>query len=177
MLYSVSANATHGLPRNREDKRRAVMTILFDSEWSQWSNREIAKQCYVSLGLVNMIRKSLSEQNVQMGGEDDVSEHNVQMSSHDNVSEHNVQISGERKVTRNGKSYTLNTTNIRESNSARKQPGDYPQPSIEFKPLTPEEITIAAISNMAQLSDEQMDAITQAIEQERKKRRVLFAVG
>ena len=39
ILFSVGANASHGLRRTNEDKRRAVMTLLEDAEWSQWSAR------------------------------------------------------------------------------------------------------------------------------------------
>ena len=56
VLYSVGANATHGLRRTNEDKRRAVKTMLDDSEWSQWSDREIARQCGVSNNFVSTIR-------------------------------------------------------------------------------------------------------------------------
>src|SRR5689334_9839092 len=34
ILYSVGANAEHGLPRTLEDKRRAVRTLLDDPEWA-----------------------------------------------------------------------------------------------------------------------------------------------
>jgi len=63
VLYSVGANAGHkpALPRSREDKRRAVMTLLQDPEWGEWSNREIARRCAVSLDLVNRSRNSLNE--------------------------------------------------------------------------------------------------------------------
>jgi len=47
ILYSVSANATHGTRRTNEDKRRAVQILLNDPEWSQWSDREIARRCFV----------------------------------------------------------------------------------------------------------------------------------
>lgn len=93
ILYSVGANATHGLRRTNADKRRAVETLLRDEEWSQWSNREIARQCGVSLNLVNSMRKDLSELKVQIGAE--------------------------RTVERNGKTYSLNTANIASSNSRR----------------------------------------------------------
>src|SRR5690348_3428017 len=43
-LYSVGANATHGLRRTNADKRRAVETLLRDAEWSKWSDREIARK-------------------------------------------------------------------------------------------------------------------------------------
>lgn len=48
ILYSVGANSDHGLPRTDEDKRRAVARLLSDEEWSQWSDREIARRCQVS---------------------------------------------------------------------------------------------------------------------------------
>ncbi len=45
VLYSCGANATHGLRRTNADKRRAVLRLLEDSEWSKWSDREIARRC------------------------------------------------------------------------------------------------------------------------------------
>lgn len=48
ILFSVSANAVHGLRRTNEDKRRAVLTLLNDEKWAAWSDREIARHCRVS---------------------------------------------------------------------------------------------------------------------------------
>jgi hypothetical protein len=48
ILYSAGANATHGLPRSKEDKRRAVSRLLDDPEWVKWSDREIARRCCVT---------------------------------------------------------------------------------------------------------------------------------
>ena len=45
ILYSLSANHMHGLRRSIDDKRKAVLTMLADVEWSDWSDREIARQC------------------------------------------------------------------------------------------------------------------------------------
>ncbi len=59
ILYSVSANATHGLPRNQADKRRAVERLLRDDEWRQWSDREIARWCQVSDKTVGKVRAEL----------------------------------------------------------------------------------------------------------------------
>jgi hypothetical protein len=42
VLYTVGANATHGLRRSNADKRRAVSMLLDDPEWAQWSNLAIA---------------------------------------------------------------------------------------------------------------------------------------
>lgn len=62
VLYSVGANAEHkpALPRNREDKRRAVMTLLQDPEWGEWSNYKIASACRVNEKTVRNIRACLT---------------------------------------------------------------------------------------------------------------------
>ena len=60
ILESVGVNAEHGLRRTRETKRRAVLTLLNDPEWGQWSDNEIAKKCKVSQPFVSRLRKSLT---------------------------------------------------------------------------------------------------------------------
>ena len=59
-LYSFSANANHGKRRTNADKRRAVQTMLGDAEWSQLSDREIARICQVSNDFVSRQRKESS---------------------------------------------------------------------------------------------------------------------
>lgn len=59
ILYSVGANATHGLRRTNADKRRAVEMLLRDDEWSQWSDRVIADKCGVSNRFVGVIRSEV----------------------------------------------------------------------------------------------------------------------
>ena len=56
ILFSVGANAAHGLRRTNEDKRLAVRTLVTDPEWSQWSDHEIARVCNVSHPLVAKYR-------------------------------------------------------------------------------------------------------------------------
>jgi hypothetical protein len=56
ILFSVGANASHGMRPTNEDKRRAVLKLLGDPEWSQWSDREIARLCAVSDRFVNGLR-------------------------------------------------------------------------------------------------------------------------
>jgi hypothetical protein len=56
-LHAVGANATHGLRRSREDKRRAVVMLLEDAEWGQLGNREIARYCKVSHTFVANLRE------------------------------------------------------------------------------------------------------------------------
>lgn len=60
VLFSVGANADHGLRRTNEDKRRAVLTLLNDSEWGQWSAREIARRCGVHHQLVERLRPEVA---------------------------------------------------------------------------------------------------------------------
>ncbi len=87
MLFSVSANATHGLRRTNADKRRAVETLLNDEEWGNWSDREVARRCGVSHPFVINIRKNLSGNRYQI----------------------------ERLTSRNGTTYTQNTAKIGKS--------------------------------------------------------------
>lgn len=63
VLYSVGANADHkpALPRSREDKLQAVLTLLQDPEWEKWSDRQIAKQCKVSQPFVSKLRQNLTD--------------------------------------------------------------------------------------------------------------------
>ncbi len=93
VLFSVGANASHGLRRTNDDKRRAVMVLLNDPEWSGWSDREIARQCGVSPSFVGGLR---------------------------GLSVHNGQIETARTVTRNGATYQQNTANIGGAQKARK---------------------------------------------------------
>jgi len=61
VLYSVGANASHGLRRTNADKRLSVTLLLQDEEWAQWSDREIARRCAVGHHLVASVRSSLGE--------------------------------------------------------------------------------------------------------------------
>jgi hypothetical protein len=45
-----------GLRRTNADKRRAVLMLLEDEEWSAWADREIARRCAVSDRFVNGLR-------------------------------------------------------------------------------------------------------------------------
>jgi len=74
VLHSVAANATHGLRRSNDDKRKAVTTLLQDDEWQQWSDREIARQCNVSPHLVASVRDELSASTVQTHSAPDAAE-------------------------------------------------------------------------------------------------------
>ena len=58
ILNSVGTNATHGLRRSNEDKRRAVAMLLGDPEWVRWSDAKIAQHCRVSDRFVAKQRKN-----------------------------------------------------------------------------------------------------------------------
>ena len=58
ILHSTGVNAKHGMRRTYADKRKAVMTLLDDFEWSDWSNAEIARRCGVSAPFVANLRDS-----------------------------------------------------------------------------------------------------------------------
>lgn len=60
VLFSVGANASHGLRRTNDDKRRAVMVLLSDPEWSNWTDREIARQAGVHYNFVGKMRKGVT---------------------------------------------------------------------------------------------------------------------
>lgn len=60
-LYSFGANDDHGLQRTVQDKRRAVLRMLDDFEWSELSDREIARICKVSHPFVAKLREGLKE--------------------------------------------------------------------------------------------------------------------
>lgn len=69
ILFSVGANARHGLPRTNEDKRRAVMVLLNDPEWGKKSDRWIAEQAAVSNKLVSVMRGETATVNRSQLGE------------------------------------------------------------------------------------------------------------
>jgi hypothetical protein len=87
ILHSVGANHAHGLRRTNEDKRRAVMTLLNDAQWSKWPQPDIAKHCGVSREFVNRLSAQLAPSSDR---------------SQDTV----------REVTRNGTTYTMDTSAI-----------------------------------------------------------------
>ena len=103
VLYSTGANAAHGLRRSNEDKRKAVVTLLLDYEWSQWSDREIARKAGVSDRFTNKLRSELCTAN------------------------------GSQSNLRKGvDGRTINTTNIGKSKQSSKTPSNPESPLISF---------------------------------------------
>lgn len=56
ILKAASVNTKHGMRRTNADKRKAVMTLLDDFVWSDWSNIKIAEHCGVSPAFVSNLR-------------------------------------------------------------------------------------------------------------------------
>ena len=113
ILYSLSANAKHGLRRTNADKRKAVQTLLDDAEWSKWSDREIAKRCAVGYDLVADIRKSHLPETIDRPQADT------------------------RTVQRNGTTYEQKTANIGKQKPAEPEPWKAPEEpqEPEYTPL------------------------------------------
>ena len=65
ILYSVGANADHGLRRTNGDKRKAVLTMLtnplvsVDDDGNPWSNNAIAQRCQVDPKTVASVRSGM----------------------------------------------------------------------------------------------------------------------
>lgn len=60
ILFAVGANASHGLRRTPADKRRSVLAMLRDPEWSRQSDREIGKRCAVDHKTVGSVRREIT---------------------------------------------------------------------------------------------------------------------
>jgi len=88
ILYSVGANSDHGVRRTNRDKRHAVEMLLSDDEWAEWPLNKIAQVCGVNVSTVSRIHQELS------------------------LAMQKIEKPAQRKVTRNGKTYTQDTTNI-----------------------------------------------------------------
>ncbi|MEO0988938.1 MAG: hypothetical protein AAFY20_25875, partial [Cyanobacteria bacterium J06639_14] len=69
LLFSAGTNAEHGLRRTTADKQTQVAKLLRDGKWTQWSDREIARQCKVSAPFVAKMRRTV---NVYSGDGDEM---------------------------------------------------------------------------------------------------------
>src|SRR5258708_4767051 len=81
ILFSCGANAAHGVQRTQEEKRRAVMKLLQDTEWSQWSDSEIARQAKVDHKTVARLRDEMRSVTREIP-----SEHRIYRNKHGGVS-------------------------------------------------------------------------------------------
>jgi hypothetical protein len=56
ILFASGANASHGIRRTNEDKRRVVTRMLNDPEWGGWSSGQIGRICNVSDEFVRKLK-------------------------------------------------------------------------------------------------------------------------
>ncbi len=149
VLYSVGANADHkpALPRSRADKRKAVLTLLEDPEWQQWSDREIALRCKVSDRTVNRLRHSICDNDADR------------------------KLNKTRKVKRGNTEYIVDTSKIGKSQiTPPEMIGNQSEDLTEKEKVadtkikvTTDEILIAFLSNVEHMSPEQVKAVVKAI--------------
>ena len=163
ILYSVGANADHkpALPRSRQDKRRAVMTLLQDPSWSTWSDHEIAHQCNVSQPFVSKLRKKLTYNVIS----DDPTLTNNVISNK----------STRTYTTKHGTIATMKTANIGGTQKALSTQDSEPSkseyvPTPEVKAAEPQtievntdEICLAFLSNLEYMSVSQLETVVEAI--------------
>jgi len=137
VLYSVGANASHGLRRTNADKRKAVLTMLTndlvakDDKGNPWTDREVARQCGVDHKTVAAVRERVSGEVPQIA-------------------------SPMRAVTRNGTTYTQNTTNIGKPKKIEGVAEDAAEPTFSPPPVLAQttlnvphdpEVAVVALAN------------------------------
>jgi hypothetical protein len=66
VLYALGANVKHGQPLTQKERREAVLRMLDDPEWREWSNEEIGRHCGVSGMTVSRHRPLAHPNNVKV---------------------------------------------------------------------------------------------------------------
>lgn len=59
VLYAVGANLKHGVRPTLDDRRKACITLLKDSEWKKWTDTTIARHCGLNSQTVAKYREWL----------------------------------------------------------------------------------------------------------------------
>jgi hypothetical protein len=109
LLFACGANTQHGLRRNRSDKTKAVATLLCSEQWSEWSDREIARQCGVSHGFVAAVRRTHLETCPDVGSPEDAASASADPRA---TAAPGVAPDTPRTVRRGGRRYRMNTARI-----------------------------------------------------------------
>ncbi len=188
ILYSLSANSSHGLKRSNADKRKAVLTLLDDAEWGKWSNEKIAATCAVSPHTVADIKRAHSA-----NAELEISPHSANAESECISHSANAELEPDAVTytTKHGTTATMKTAKI----GARKPtepantgtqaqtesviPVEPDPPEPEYTPLDEALDTIAglqdqlALANSGDLSDEDKCQASDLISRLREEVRVL----
>lgn len=153
VLFSVGANAAHGLRRTNADKRRAVIRLLSDPEWSKWSNMEISRQCAVAESFVRKVKGELSSFGAKMETIETSQRFGVDPQTLQQAKQRLEDRHEARYAQRGGTTYLINTAKIgtgaatesqettastREVNEALKPPpANFPEPPTPIVSLPP----------------------------------------
>lgn len=114
LLFAVGDNATHGLPRSTEDKRRAIELLLADSEWGNWSIAKLAEAARVSHQFAGDVRAEWEEKQAPAREPD---------------------AGPKRVIGRDGKSYPANIKQAPAREPDERKPDSEPLPMPELDPL------------------------------------------
>ena len=141
ILASVGVNSNHGLRRSNQTKRNAVITLLKDEEWKEWSDREIAKQCKVSQPFVSKLRNDLTDNVISENTKYDTN-NSTEINSSDNLRTYKNKY---------GNTSQMNISNIGKSESL---PSPIPKKEdthkIEFLPNQLLQLKITALDSAPQ---------------------------
>ncbi len=133
VLASAGANVTHGQRRTNADKRRAVLALLADAEWSAWADNEISRRCAVSAGMVGQLRAEVAPRPVIQPAEPAtqpvvetarraVSTTTVAGKSLPEARKTERAATRERTVKRGGKTYNMKTAKIGKGKTSKSKP-------------------------------------------------------
>ncbi len=104
VLFAAGANAKHGRPFNREEKRRAVRTLFADDEYFNWSDARIARHCGVVRTTVGTYRDVYINEQGQK---------NASKAAGSSVSLSKLDSEKPRqRIDKHGRESTISTTNI-----------------------------------------------------------------
>ena len=142
ILASCGVNASHGLRRSNQTKRNAVMTLLKDEEWKNWSDNEISKKCQVSQPFVSRLRKNLTY-NV-LSDKTEIQENLTEELASDKPEDNNTR----KYINKHGTESTMNVKNIgkkdRSSNIIL-----FPD-TTKFKPKQLVELNLASLEGVSE---------------------------
>jgi hypothetical protein len=157
VLFSCGANAAHGVPRTLEDKRRAVMKLLQDGEWSHWSDREIARHAKVHHEMVGRLRPPPAEKVTGVSASED----RTYTTKHGTVARTNTANIGKRPS-----AVEPQVAKVGEIVAAKSQStgnNGMPQPSRDSKPSS--EAEVPALGNALRVGFAALDPILDRIAQ------------
>ncbi len=119
LLHAVGANDTHGLRRSNADKRKAVLTLLTDKEWQEWSDNEVARRTRTSNHFVTKIRQE------HLGTFQDSA--------------------APRKVNRGGTTYTMDTGRIGATRTSAPKKAAPAAPTSKSAVVEPQRVQLTAV--------------------------------